>query len=255
MFMKIKSIKFFSFILAAVILVTVAMIIPTSAEDLPSLYVTQINQKVVYASGAIFTKAFNGTNTVKSSEGNFRWTKQIVCKPTSKAGVYELTQDPIGNLKNGTNGDPDESIVIPEGGFIYAAHIDDRDTAKQDGTFERSRDNQNKLAGLKKGDKVTLVGINIANSTIESNAVIYIGDTTASESSSQPASSSSQSVSSTSSVSSSTSSAPASSSKPASSSTSSKQPETGDNGILTVAVIAVLSLALASVISIRKRSR
>jgi hypothetical protein len=45
MFMKIKSIKFFSFILAAVILVTVAMIIPTSAEDLPSLYVTQINQK------------------------------------------------------------------------------------------------------------------------------------------------------------------------------------------------------------------
>lgn len=222
--MKNKTLKLFSLLIAVLIFATVVMVIPAAADDRPSLYVTQINKKVEAGCGAIFTKAFTNSNTVKSSEGNFRWTKQIVCKPTDKAGVYELAEDPIGNLKNGANGEPDESIEIPEGGFIYAAHIDDRDTAKQDGTFSRSSDNQKKLGDLKKGDKVTLVGIDIANSKIESNAIIYIGETAGT-----------------------TTSAPTGN--------SSAQPKTGDEGILSIAVIAVISLAGASVVSIRRRSR
>lgn len=257
MFGEMKLLKLLSFFVAAVLLATAVMIIPITAEELDTLYVTQINQRVIAASGAVFTKAFNGSNTIKSSEGNFRWTKQIICKPTNKANVYEVVEV-VGNLKNGTNGDPDETITMPEGGFIYAAHVDDRQEAKDNGTFERSKANYDKLGNLNQGDKVTIYGIDIANGTITNDAVIYIGEKSDSSSSTSSSSSSSSAPSSSSS------SAPASSSSAAqsSSSTSSKtstssttSPKTGDEGIALFAVAALIALAGASALSIRKRSR
>lgn len=259
-----KFLKMLTLLIAFAIFATLFMNIQTAAQDLPSVYVSQINKKVDYASGAIFTKAFTNSNTIKSSEGNFRWTKQIVCKPTDKPGVYELTQDTVGNLKNGTNGDPDESLTIPENGFIYAAHIDDRDTAKQDGTFESSKANQDKISNLKAGQKVTISGIDIETGTIQANAVIYIGDATEANDNPSSASSTSAPVSSTPSSTSSTpvsstptSSAPVSStpSSASSSVTSSNQPETGDEGIFAVAIFAFTALVCTTALSLRKRRR
>lgn len=223
-----KSLRLLSLFIAVVMLATVALIIPTAAEELPTVYVTEINKAIAAANGNVFTKAFNGTNTIKSSEANFRWTVQIVCKPTDKANVFELAENPIGNLTNGKDDKPDQTVTIPEGGFIYSAHVDDSDAAKANKTFDKSSENQKRIKDLKKGDKVTISGIDIAKGTKTANAVIYIGVKTD---------------------------ATPSSSTATSSKTTSSQPKTGDNGILYFAIAAIISLAGAATLSIRKRSR
>lgn len=245
-----KALKIFSLLIAVVLLATMALSFPTTAEDLPSVYVTKINQRIDYGDGIVFTKHFNNSNTIKSSEGNFRWTKQIVCKPTDKPNVYELVSDTVGNLMNGTNGTADESLTIPEGGFIYAAHIDDRDPNSD--AFHNSKDNQNKIANLKAGQKVTVVGIDVANGTIQADAVIYIGEL--SDESSSSSSEASAPSSSSSAPASSSSTAPSSTSS-AASSASSNQPQTGDDGIAWLAAAALISLAGASALSLRTRRR
>ena len=242
--MKSTSLKLITLLMATVMLATVALILPAEAADLPSLYVSQINKSVIADAGAVFTKSFNGTNKVlvdnQNGGANLLWAYVIVAKPTSKTGVFEVT------VKQQFYTDKTTLVEIPEGGFIYAAHCDNSEEAQKKDTFAKIDANFKRVDGIKVGDKLTISGIDIAAGTAQANAVIYLGDNSAnvpSESSTPSTSTPSES------------STPSTSSTPSVSSTASNNPETGDSGIAYFAIAAIISLAGATVFSLKKRSR
>ncbi|PKM62804.1 MAG: hypothetical protein CVU97_03440 [Firmicutes bacterium HGW-Firmicutes-21] len=143
-----------------------------------TLYVTQINKLVGAASGTVFTKAYNNTTTIKSSQGNFRWVAVIAAEPTSTAGVYRVTYTGK-NLTKGDDGTADVAVTIPANGFIYTAHTDDSEAAKASGVWESSGENTRKTGELTVGQLITITGIDITAGTISASAQITVGGTAA----------------------------------------------------------------------------
>ncbi len=164
--------------LVAVLIVTLLSIgviaIGVSAEDTESLYITAVNTKVTAGSGTVFTKDFNGTDTIKSDPdggGNFRWVTLFTCKPTNVESVFEVTSFQE-NLAD------DLEVVIPEGGFIYAAHHDDSNSAWMK---EKSEVNMEIIKKVNIGEYVTIINVDLENSIFYKGAALYLGNVTEEE--------------------------------------------------------------------------
>lgn len=159
-------------ILAAMIaclMLIVVFAVPAFAEGktADSLYITAINEKVATGSGTVFTKDFNDTNKIGIKEGNFDWAAYVTAKPTATEGVYEVVSENTA-LPNTL-----ESISIPEGGFIYTAHTD---TDSESDVYEKSLANSKVTDALIVGDKITLIGVDLANETKTADAKISLGE-------------------------------------------------------------------------------
>jgi hypothetical protein len=166
------SLKLMSAVIIIIMMLSVLVVAPVNAADTQSLYVTQVNQPVATASGALFTKAFNGTNKVKADAtagGNFIWAAVIAAEPTATKGVFKVTFSQLFFT------DPNQEVTLPEGGFIYAAHCDDSD--KESDVYKKSNANITATAALQVGQTVTISGIDIAAGTATATAAITIGGT------------------------------------------------------------------------------
>ncbi len=172
--MKLNSFRLIAILIVCAMLTAGIMVFTVGAEEADSLYVTAINEKVTGGSGTVFTFGFNNSDTIKSDPnadggGNFVWATVITCEPTDTAGVYKMTSIQ-SNLAN------DVTVTIPEGGFLYAAHVDDTEEAKESGLHERSSKNVDKLKELTVGQLLTISGINLTAETITEDAEIIIGE-------------------------------------------------------------------------------
>ena len=165
--------KLLALFIACVMLTVGILALTAYAEEPDTMYVTEINTRIAAANGNIFTSAFNGTNTIKSSEGNFRWTSVVVAEPTDTTGIYRVVsvQD---HLTNGEGGTQDIAVTFPQGGFIYAAHFDD--SSEGSDTYINSQKNKAKAHALEAGQLLTLSGVNISAGTKTADAVIIIGE-------------------------------------------------------------------------------
>ncbi|HAN21435.1 MAG: hypothetical protein A2Y15_09245 [Clostridiales bacterium GWF2_36_10] len=169
--MNKNILKILATIMACIMLVVVFAVPALAEETEESMYITAINVSVTAASGTIFTKDFNGTDTVLQSEGNFRWVTYFTAKPTSTSGVFEVV-DTGANIA-----DPTTSVTIPEGGFIYTSHVDDSEAAKASGVYESSSANTDTTKKLVAGNKISIVGVDLTAGTKTEDAKIVIGAT------------------------------------------------------------------------------
>lgn len=162
--MKTNKIKILAVTVCTLLLAIMLAVPAYAADKVDSLYINAINVSVQTGKGTIFTKDFNKTNTIESKEGNFRWVALFVAKPTSKTGIYEVVE--VGeNLEEG------KTVTIPEGGFIYTAHMDDVATTPE---AEASKTNRAATKEVKKGDMITLTGVDLKTAKITADAKILL---------------------------------------------------------------------------------
>lgn len=171
--MKKSSLKLLAIVAACLMIVTVALVAPVSAEEAEivaadSMYVTAVNVSVTAASGTIFTKDFNGTNTITTTEANLKWVTFFIAKPTSTANVYEVV-----TIDMNSDGQPNTELTIPEGGFIYVGHCDDAD--KTSDAYKNSAANLKAIVALTVGSQVTVSGVDFAAEEATANANIVAG--------------------------------------------------------------------------------
>lgn len=188
------------------------------------------------------------------ANANLKWPVVIICEKVSD-GVYKVKQDPI--VPKGTV----PEITLNQNEIIIAIHSSSSDLSTKD-TYKNV---EQKLAALnvKAGMYFTFEGIDLVNGTCENGVAICSAQAPGSESStSQSESSTSTETSSTSTSSTSASSTESkntsqeSSSKTATSSTTSSQhPKTGDAGTIANIIIAIMALAGAATVAVKKRSR
>lgn len=171
--MKKFSLKSLAMLTACLMLVTVVLVAPVSAEDTieaaDSIYVSAINLSVTGGSGTIFTKDFNGTNTITTAEANFKWVTFFTAKPTTTANVYEVVAIDVNS-----DGQPNAEIAVPDGGFIYAGHCDDSD--KTSDIYKKSAANLKAIGELTVGAQVTVSGVDFTNKTVTATANIVAGE-------------------------------------------------------------------------------
>lgn len=183
------------------------------------------------------------------ANANLKWPVIIICEKVSD-GVYKVKQDPIVPL--GTV----PEITLNQNEIIIAIHSSTSDLSMKD-TYKNV---EQKLAALnvKAGMYFTFEGIDLVNGTCENGVAICSAQAPGSESStSQSESSTSTETSSTSASSTeSKNTSQESSSKTATSSTTSSQhPKTGDAGTIANIIIAIMALAGAATVAVKKRSR
>lgn len=171
-----KNRKILILLLSAIFL-SVVVVFTSRAQETETVYVNEINRTVLAGSGTVFTKDFNNTSKIKvePTEGNLIWCAVISAKPTEKTNVFEVTFTKKGFQT-------EEEVTIPEGGFIYAAHVDDTEEAIVSGLFEISSQNMDKTMTIEVGDLITLSGINLVTGTITEDAFIYLDEVDVEES-------------------------------------------------------------------------
>lgn len=171
-----KNRKILILLLSAIFL-SVVVVFTSRAQETETVYVNEINRTVLAGSGTVFTKDFNNTSKIKvePTEGNLIWCAVISAKPTEKTNVFEVTFTKKGFQT-------EEEVTIPEGGFIYAAHVDDTEEAIASGLFEISSQNMDKTMTIEVGDLITLSGINLVTGTITEDAFIYLDEVDVEES-------------------------------------------------------------------------
>ncbi|HBR30836.1 MAG TPA: hypothetical protein DD733_02010, partial [Clostridiales bacterium] len=137
-------------------------------EPADSIYVTVVNASVTAGSGTIFTSDFNDTNTITTNEANLKWVTFFTAKPTSAENVFEVVAVDVN-----ADGLPYNEITIPEGGFIYTGHCDDRDMESE--IYVKSSANLKAISNLSEGDLVTVTGVDFTTGTVAADANITAG--------------------------------------------------------------------------------
>jgi len=249
-FMKTSTFKLMSALLILVMLMATVLVLPAYAEE-SSLYITKINEKIGPGDGTIFTKDFKGTNKVKADaqEGNFIWAAVIAAEPTGNPNEFKV-------VYTGSYLEASTEVTIPEGGFVYAAHYDDREPESEIG--KKSSANRAATQALKVGDILTLNNVDIANSKLGSNPSITVGaasggntsQATSSEAASSEATSSAASSAAASSAAASaetSSKVTSSDAKSASSAASSVEAESSE-GLSTGAIIGIIAAVVVVVV-------
>ncbi|HBR30990.1 MAG TPA: hypothetical protein DD733_02790 [Clostridiales bacterium] len=140
------------------------------AKDAPpnTVFVTTINESVTAGAGAIFTNDFEYSvdGDISSSDANLAWAAYLIAKPTDTEGQYIVTSV-NQNLRDGY-------VFIPHGGFMLAAHFDDREYGSDN--YYRTLKNLQLLMKFKPGNIVTLTGIDITDGTISDDAAVILYD-------------------------------------------------------------------------------
>lgn len=140
---------------------------PNAADALPNnVFVTTFNRSITAGASAIFTNSFSGAvdGEISSTAANLKWASFLIAKPGTVEGQYIVTSVQQFLWEG--------SVYIPTGGFLLAAHFDDRDPGSE--AYERTRENFYSLLKFKPGNIITLNGIDLAANTVSDNASVVL---------------------------------------------------------------------------------
>ncbi|PKM62913.1 MAG: hypothetical protein CVU97_03060, partial [Firmicutes bacterium HGW-Firmicutes-21] len=149
---------------------TVSLTDPRETDEPPveppvdpiSVYISNFNEKIGYGFTSIFTADFSGaeSSVISTTAGNFAWVAYIIAEPGTVSGQFVIT----ATGKHLSEG----SLTIPNGGFIIAAHIDDRVANSE--VHLKTLANRKELEKFAVGDIITLTGVNLTAGTLTESA-------------------------------------------------------------------------------------
>ncbi len=134
------------------------------------LYITQINESVVSASGTIFTRGgvfADEDGVINNAAANLAFMQGFIAEPTETDGVFKVTEK-LNNVPNET------VVTIPEGGFVYAASGDSNTESLW---YEISAANVTATNNITVGTTLTLEGVDLNAKKLSEEPGLYIDET------------------------------------------------------------------------------